>query len=136
MSLYRILADAVLAIHLAVVLFIVGGLIFVVIGNFRHWRGANDLWFRLAHLAAIGFVVVQSWLGEVCPLTTLESWLRTKSGASTYDKSFIEYWIQRVLFYEAPFWTFVTAYTVFGLVVAWAWWRYPPRRSTSALRTT
>jgi len=127
--LYQALADAVLLVHFAVVLFIVGGLAFVVAGNVWHWRGANNIWFRRAHIAAISFVILQSWLGQLCPLTTLESWLRGKSGAPTYDKSFIEHWVQRVLFYEAPFWVFVLAYTAFGLLVAWAWSRFPPRRT-------
>jgi hypothetical protein len=47
----------------------------------------------------------------------------------SYSKSFIEHWVQRVVFYEAPFWVFVLAYTAFGLLVAWAWWRFPPRRN-------
>ena len=121
------LADAVLVVHFAVVVFIVGGLAFIVVGGVRHWRLAANVWFRTAHLAAIAIVVVQSWLGEPCPLTTLESWLRTNGGAASYDQSFIEHWLQRILFYEAPFWVFVAAYTLFALAAVWAWWRYPPR---------
>lgn len=128
MASYQSLADAVLVLHFAIVVFIVGGLAYILAGNVWHWRGANKLWFRLAHIAAIAYVVAQSWLGEVCPLTTLESWLRVRAGASAYDKSFIEHWLQRLLFYEAPFEVFVISYTVFGLLVAWAWWRFPPRR--------
>ena len=129
MLLYQALADAVLLLHFAVVLFIVGGLAFVVAGNVWHWPGANNIWFRWGHIAAIGVVVLQSWLGQLCPLTTLESWLRANAGAATYTKSFLEHWVQRVLFYEAPFWVFVLAYTAFGLLVLWAWWRFPPRRT-------
>ncbi|HKQ83192.1 MAG TPA: DUF2784 domain-containing protein [Steroidobacteraceae bacterium] len=132
---YQVLADAVLLLHFAVVLFIVGGLAFVVAGNIWHWPGANNIWFRLAHLTAIGVVILQSWLGQLCPLTTLESWLRTQSGAPPmYDKSFIEHWVQRLLFYEAPFWLFVLIYTAFGLLVVSAWWRYPPRRAAHGHR--
>ena len=126
---YQALADAVLLIHFGVVLFVVGGMAYVVAGNRWHWRGANNLWFRLTHLVAIGIVVVQSWLGQLCPLTNLESWLRAKAGSPVYTSSFIEHWLQRVIFDEAPFAVFVLAYTVFGLLVLWAWWRFPPRRS-------
>jgi len=73
-------------------------------------------------------VVALSWLGEVCPLTTLESWLRVQAGASGYEKGFIEHWLQSILFYEGPTWAFVLAYTAFGLLVVLAWWRFPPRR--------
>jgi hypothetical protein len=125
---YQRLADAVLLLHFGVVVFVVGGLAAVVVGNLRAWRWVNSLGFRLAHLAAIGVVVVQSLLGKLCPLTVLESWLRERAGESAYATSFIEHWVQRVLFYQAPFWVFTLSYTVFGLLVVAAWWRYPPRR--------
>ncbi|HUF62990.1 MAG TPA: DUF2784 family protein, partial [Verrucomicrobiales bacterium] len=63
---YQLLADAVLLLHFAIVLFVVGGLVFVVVGNFRRWPWVNSLWFRFAHLAAIGVVVAQAWLGKIC----------------------------------------------------------------------
>jgi len=125
---YRLLADAVLVVHFGVVLFVVGGLVIVLAGNWLRWSWVNDLWFRLAHLAAIAFVVVQAWLGQLCPLTTLESWLRVQAGAMAYEKSFIEHSLQRLIFYEAPFWLFTLAYTVFAALVVWAWWRFPPQR--------
>jgi len=32
-----------------------------------------------------------------------------------------------VLYFDAPLWVFACLYSVFGALVAWAWWRYPPR---------
>lgn len=115
-----------LAVHAAVVVFVVGGLVVVVLGNRRGWRWVNGRWFRLAHVAAIGIVVTQAWLGELCPLTTLESWLRVQAGGAGYPDSFIGYWLQRFLFYDAPFWQFTLAYTTFAAAVVAAWWYYPP----------
>jgi len=126
---YRVLADAVLVAHFAVVVFVVGGLALVFIGNIRHWRWVNSLLFRLVHLATVGVVVAQAWLGELCPLTVLESWLRRQAGEAAYSTSFIEHWLQRVLYYEAPLWVFTLVYTAFGMLVAYAWWYFPPRRS-------
>jgi hypothetical protein len=124
---YRVLADAALVVHFAVVLFVVGGLVFIVAGSLRRWRLARSLWFRLAHLVAIAVVVAQAWLGAVCPLTTLEMWLRARAHQSTYAVSFVEHWMQRLLYYELPLWVFTLAYTVFGLAVVAAWWYFPPR---------
>ena len=98
----------------------------VVAGNLRGWHWVNGWSFRLAHLAAIAIVIVQAWLGQHCPLTTLESWLRVQAGSPSYTKSFIEHWVQRIIFYEAPFWVFTLVYTVFGLLVLVAWWYFPP----------
>lgn len=123
---YQLLADAVLALHVAIVAFVVGGLVLVVIGNLRNWRWVNALWFRLAHLGAIAVVVAEAWQDVVCPLTTLEMWLRAKAGATTYSGSFIEYWLHRVLYYEAPSWVFALGYSLFGLLVLAAWWYFPP----------
>lgn len=125
-SLYQLLANGVLALHLAVVLFVVGELLLVVAGNWRRWHWVNALGFRLAHLAAIGFVVLQAWLGQVCPLTTLEMWLRARAGASTYGGGFIEHWMQRLLYHDAPDWVFVLVYSVFGLLVLASWFYFPP----------
>jgi hypothetical protein len=124
---YRLLADAVLLLHFAIVVFVVGGLVLVLLGNVLRWQWVNDGWFRTAHLLAIAIVVLQSWLGKICPLTTLESWLRAKAGMAGYRRSFVEHWVQRLLYYDAPWWAFVAAYTAFGLLVLLAWWYFPPR---------
>ena len=124
---YQLLADAVLFVHFAFVVFVVGGLAFIIVGHVRDWRWAKSLWFRLAHLAAIAVVVVQTWLGAACPLTTFEMWLRAKAREATYSGDFIEHWLQSLLYYEAPTWVFTLAYTLFGLIVAATWWYVPPR---------
>jgi hypothetical protein len=73
---YPLLADAVLAMHVAIVVFVGGGLFAIIVGNLRNWRWVNALWFRSVHLAAILIVIAEAWLGAVCPLTTLEMRLR------------------------------------------------------------
>ena len=123
---YQQIADVVLVVHFAIVLFVVGGLVLVVAGNLWRWSWVNRLWFRVAHLAAIAVVVAESWLGLTCPLTTLESWLRLQGGEPVHGESFIGHWLRTLLFYEAPPWVFALAYTVFGLLVAAAWWHFPP----------
>lgn len=117
---YQLLADTVLVLHFAVLLFIVGG-------NLLAWRWVNSLWFRITHIVAIGVVFGESWLGIICPLTAAEIWLRIQAGSTLYRKSFIEHWVQSLLFYEAPPWVFSAVYTLFGLLVVAAWWYFPPK---------
>lgn len=126
---YQLFADWVLSLHVAIVAFIVVGLVLVIVGNLRAWRWVNALWLRLAHLAAIAAVVAEAWLGVVCPLTSLEMWLRAKARATTYTGSFIEHWLQRILYFEASAWVFTLVYSLFGLVVIATWWYFPPRFS-------
>jgi hypothetical protein len=120
------LADGVLAAHVAIVLFVVLGLLLIVGGNLLGWRWVNAPWFRVLHLATIAIVVCEAALGWVCPLTTLEMWLRARAQATPYAGSFIAHWLQALLFWTAPPWVFTAAYSVFGLAVAAAWWRFPP----------
>ena len=127
MSLYQVLADLVLTVHVLIVLFVVGGLLLFVAGNLLGWRWVNSPVFRLLHLLTIAVVVAEAWLGIVCPLTTLERWLRAQAGGTSYAGGFIEYWLQRALYYDAPAWVFTLIYTVFGSLVVLSWWRFPPR---------
>ncbi|HOW67421.1 MAG TPA: DUF2784 domain-containing protein [Candidatus Paceibacterota bacterium] len=129
---YQFLADLVLIVHFAIVVFIIGGLVFIGVGGWRGWRLARLLWFRVMHLVAIAVVVAQVWLGKLCALTTLEMGLRTKAHETTYTGSFIEYWLDRLLFFEAPTWVFTLAYSAFGLAVLAAWWVFPPRSRSRA----
>jgi len=126
-SLSLLLANAVLVIHVGIAAFVVAGLLLVIVGNLEHWEWVNNAWFRVAHAAAIGIVVAESWLGFVCPLTTFEMWLRSRAGAASYGGGFIEHWLQQLLYYSAPPWVFVAGYTVFALLVLATWWYFPPR---------
>jgi hypothetical protein len=125
---WRALADAVLLLHLAVVLFVVGGLLLIVVGNLRGWSWVNGAWLRLAHLAAIIVVVAEAWLGVVCPLTALEQAARARAGDAGYGGGFVEHWVQRLIYYDLPGWVFVLGYSLFALAVLAAWWRWPPGR--------
>lgn len=124
---FALLADAVLLLHAAVVLFVAGGLGAILLGHRRGWRWVDGWWFRAAHLAAIAFVAVQAWLGATCPLTVLEAWLRLQAGQPVHGQGFIAHWVQRLLYWDAPPWVFTAGYTVFGLAVLAAWWARPPR---------
>lgn len=121
------LADAVLVVHALFVAFVVVGLVMIVIGNWRGIEYVNRLWFRLLHLSAILVVVVESWFGIDCPLTRLENHLRRLAGAEGYQTSFIEYWVGGLIFYDLPAVVFTLAYTTFAALVAFTWWKYPPR---------
>ncbi len=125
---YTALADAVLLLHFAVVVFVVGGLPAIVLGHRLGWAWADGWPFRLAHAAAIAVVCLQAWLGRLCPLTVLESWLRVQAGGPGLGgQSFVQHWVSRILYVDAPLWALAVLYTAFGALVALAWWRCPPR---------
>lgn len=126
------LADGLLALHVGVVAFVVLGTVAILVGGPFGWRWIRHRGVRLAHLALVAFIALQAWLGRLCPLTTWEQSLRTLAGQSTYETSFIQHWLSRLIFFDAPWWVFVLAYTAFALLVAACWWRWPPRRRVSS----
>lgn len=110
------------------VLFVVGGQFLILCGWYRGWCWTRRRGFRIAHLAAIGIVVLEALFDIWCPLTVWENDLRELGGQQTYELSFIGYWINRLLFYSAPDWMFDLTYSLFGLVVAVTFLLYPPDR--------
>jgi len=127
-QLYAAAADAVLVLHFAIVLFVVGAFLLVWLGFFLRWRFVRSLRFRVAHLAAILLVVLQSWGGIACPLTVWENRLRALAGEPVYEEACIQYWVGRVLFYEGEEWAFTLVYTVFLGLVVLSWFVVPPKR--------
>ena len=127
-TLYLLAADTLLVLHASFVLFVILGLVLVIIGKLASWGWVRNPWFRSIHLAAIGVVVLQAWLGIICPLTTWEMSFRRLAGDVTYEGTFISYWIGRLLYYQAPMWVFVVAYTAFAGLVVLSWFWVRPRR--------
>jgi polyferredoxin len=123
---HALVADFILVVHFAFVLFVVGGLALIWIGCAAGWAWVRNLWFRAAHLAAIAFVAGEALLGVACPLTLWEDALR----GAAQQKSFIARWVHRVMFYNAPEWVFTALYVGFALLVAATLWFVPPRRKS------
>ena len=86
--LYRILADLVVLVHLAFILFAVFGGILV-----PSWK--RCVW---VHLPAVLWAALIEFMGWVCPLTPLENWLRENGGGSGYRADFVEHHILPILY--------------------------------------
>ena len=129
-SAYLVAADALLILHVLFVGFVIFGLVLTLLGKFLDWSWVRNAWFRIAHLAAIGVVVLQSWFGVICPLTIWENALRRRAGEGGYSGTFVSHWLESILYYQAPAWVFAVCYTVFGalVVVSWFWVRPRPLR--------
>ena len=85
---YRVLADLVVVLHLAFVLFaVLGGLLA------RRWQRCAWL-----HVPAALWAALIEFRGWACPLTPLENWLRRRGGAAGYQSSFIEHYLLPLLY--------------------------------------
>ena len=123
---YRVLADVVVLVHFAYIAFVVIGLAAIVIGLVLRRAWARNFWLRVSHLAMIGIVVFQAWVGIICPLTTLEKRLRIAGGQEVYALGFIESWTHSIIFFRAHPWVFLAAYSSFGLTVLATFLIAPP----------
>jgi hypothetical protein len=123
--LYVLAADILLIIHVLFVIFVVVGLMLIFIGKVQQWQWVRWPWFSVVHSIGIGIVVMQSWLGVICPLTIWEMVLREKAGEAVYAGTFISHWLSTLLYYQAPNWVFLVVYTAFGAIVisSWVWVR-------------
>ena len=86
--LYGILADIVVWLHLAFVLFAVLGALLVV------WR-RRVVWL---HLPAVFWAIWIELSGGICPLTPLENWLRHRAGQGGYRGDFVENYLMPLLY--------------------------------------
>ncbi len=119
------LPDIILIIHFLFVGFILIGFILIWIGALFKWRWIRNRIFRIIHISAMGLVALESILGVACPLTEWENQLRIESGKS-YDGSFVQYWIHKILFYSAPEYVFTLIYVMFTAAMVLTWFAVKP----------
>jgi len=124
---YRFLADVTVFIHFAYVAFVILGLIVTLLGWGLKWGWIRNRWFRGIHLAMILVVVLESWAGIICPLTTWEHQLRSAAGQEQYQGDFIANWVHELLFFQAQPWVFTVCYSLFGGLVLMTLYFVPPR---------
>src|SRR5437667_2733305 len=86
--LYRRLADGVVLIHAAFV-------IFVVAGGFLAIRWRQLVWF---HIPAALWGALIEFSGWICPLTPLENLLRQRAGEAGYSGGFVEHYVLHTLY--------------------------------------
>jgi Protein of Unknown function (DUF2784) len=120
-----ILAEAILAAHLAIILFNVFGLVAVPIGAARGWRFVRIRWWRILHILLLAAVAVQAVAGRACILTV---WQTALAGSTARPAPLIMSWVDRLIYWPMPIWVFAAAYVVvFGYALALLW-LVPPRR--------
>ncbi|MCA9148893.1 MAG: DUF2784 domain-containing protein [Planctomycetales bacterium] len=131
-TVYQLLADLIVTIHFAYVSFVVVGLLLTIVGGILRWSWVRNVWYRGIHAMMIGVVVLESWCGIVCPLTTFENKLRELAGQETYSDGFIANALHKVMFFNFAPWVFSLGYTLFGLAVLATFIWIPPRRASAA----
>jgi hypothetical protein len=113
---FRLLADVLVVVHLAYIVFVIGGAFLVR----YHSR------FVWAHLAAVAWGAYVALAHRVCPLTPLEVSLRVRAGQGGYAGGFVEHYLIPVIYPKALTPGIQIAEGVFVLLVnlalyGWVW---------------
>lgn len=87
---FRLLADAVLVLHL-------GFILFVVLGGFLVLRRPRLAWL---HVPVFLWGAAIEFGGWICPLTPLEKWLRELGGEGAYAGGFVEHYVTALIYPE------------------------------------
>lgn len=117
------MADAVVLLHLAFILF-------VVLGGLAVLR-----WPRLAwlHVPAAIWGALIEFAGWICPLTPLENFLRERGGAAGYAGGFIDHYITSIIYPQGLTRTMQLGVGLFVLAinafVYWTIWRRSKREA-------
>ena len=124
MLFYRALADGVILIHFAFVLFVVAGGIMVLYRPKLAW----------VHLPCVAWGALIEFGGWICPLTPLENYLRYRGAAGGYNESFVERYLISIIYPQmlTPRIQIVLGVVLLGinaLIYGWIWYRYTKFRT-------
>jgi Protein of Unknown function (DUF2784) len=119
-----ILAEGVLAAHVAVILFNVFGLIVVPIGAVRGWRFVHIAWWRVLHVVLLAAVAAQALANRACFLTI---WQSDLAGSPASPTPLIESLVDRLIYWKLPIWIFAALYTVVFVYAVALLWLVPVR---------
>lgn len=119
-------ANLILYIHFLYVVAVILPVFLIPIGARFNWRWVWSWKLRAIHVGMMGFVLVEVLVGLVCPLTWLENYFLDAAGKSGYQNSFIAYWVERIMYWNAPQWVFILAYLLFFVLILFLWKKYRP----------
>jgi hypothetical protein len=119
----RLLADLLVLLHLAYILFVVLGGILV----------RARPWVAWLHLPAAAWGAIVSAMGWVCPLTPWEQEFRRRAGQVGYTGGFIEHYLIPIIYPAGLTLDLQRAEAVFVVLVnlvlyRWAWRTWRARR--------
>jgi hypothetical protein len=132
---YGLLADVIVAIHVAYVSYVVVGQLAIFAGVVLRWQWIRNFWFRVTHLVAISIVAFEAIMNIPCPLTVWEAKLRALAGQEVSGETFMGRLLHNLLFYDWPSWVFTVIYIGFALLVLGTFIIAPPRRRSRPSET-
>jgi hypothetical protein len=123
-------ANLIAVIHIAFFLFVLGGMMAILR---RQPSGlVRNIWFRVAHAAAIYIVLFEEATGLPCPLNVLQWGARSAATGSTQATSGMGGLLDFLLYDLISGTVLDVMYWSFGVLVLVMFWLVPPRLSHGA----
>jgi Protein of Unknown function (DUF2784) len=129
---YSVLADVIVAVHVAYVSYVVFGQLLIWLGLALRWQWVRNPWFRWTHLVMMLIVGVEAVLQIECPLTRWANVLRGWAGQPIEGESFVGRLLHNLIFVDLPLWVIDYLHMAFALVVLGTFVLAPPRRRRSS----
>lgn len=118
-SLAHIALTATVVTHFLYLTFVITGWLYC----------ARSAFWRTVHFLTVVYGVAIEWLLYPCPLTELENLLRRRVWGTTYSGSFIDHYLEQVIYFQAPQPALIAAAVLLLGVTIWRYfWQYRSRR--------
>ncbi len=124
---YHILADFVVAFHVAYVGYVVLGQLAILLGVLLRWKWIRNPWFRWTHLIMMSIVGYEALRDITCPLTTLETTLRARAGEVATEGTFLGRLLHDLIFIDVSPQVITSLHIGFALLVMGTFVLAPPR---------
>lgn len=99
----------------------------ILIGAKLQWKWIRIRWLRRIHVAMILFVMIEYFIGMMCPLTVLEEYLRQQPAEkSVYPMGFFPALISKILFSDFEPWVYGAIYVAGAFIIILLYRKVPP----------
>ena len=117
---YALLAETILCLHFAF-------LLYAVLGALGVWFFPRTMWLHIPVFLWAGAIMLTGW---TCPLTPLENHYRLAAGETGYDSHFIEHYLTAIIyprgltrFHQVTLGILVLTWNVILYSLTWYHWR-------------
>lgn len=130
-----LVADMILVIHFLIAAFNALSLPVIWVGALTGWRFVHNPRFRYTHVGLMAFVLAETVVGQLCPLTVWEGMLRRAGGEgwAGEGQSFIGRWVGKLLFHDFSQTQYAIAYGIFFGLIILTFFLVPIRRTGKKL---
>ncbi len=117
-----VFANIISVLHFCIFLFITLCCLLIPLGYKLKWNWVKIRKLRLLHVIMMGFITIETILGIVCPLTSLEIFLRDENKVGNILNKIIH----EIMYWDLPASYFIIIYVLCFLYLIFLWIYFKP----------